>query len=769
MPNPRRIVHSSHWGSFQAEIEGDRFKTAIPFDGDPAPSPIIHGMPDALYSDIRIDRPYVRKGWLDGDRRGGSLRGGDPFVPVSWDMAIRLVGEELARVRAEVGSEAIFGGGTGWSSAGRFHHAKSQLQRMLAATGGYTGSLTNYSYGAGMTLMPHLVGDYRCVEGPLADWADICRNAKLMLCFGGLVRSNGQVLAGGGGRHENDVWLTRAVAAGIRIVHISPIAPELPEGMRPDAVEWIPIRPNTDTAVLLAIAHTLVASDRVDHDFLDRCTTGFDAYRNSLLAEGRTPEWAEGVSGIPASVIRELAASCHELPTMLTASWSLQRAEYGEQPYWALFALACLLGGIGKPGVGFSFGYGSAGGLGSSRARVSSFSLPQLRNSVDRSIPAARLTDMLLHPGEPYHFNGQRRVYPDIRMIYWAGGNPFHHHQDLNRLLPAWARVETIISHEPWWTALARHSDIVLPATTTMERNDIASSPRDRFLIAMKRISPPIGQSRSDFDMLADIAEVSGNREAFTEGRGEMDWLRAMFDAGRGAAAKAGIDMPDFDRFWEAGAYEIPAPTEPTVPYASFVKDPQANPLPTASGRLEIFSERIAGFGYDDCPGIPKWFEHDEYLGSPKARTYPLHLLSGQPATRLHSQLDSVGLSAASKISGREPLTMNVEDARERNLADGDIVRIHNARGACLAGLVTSTRIMRGVIFLPTGAWFDPLVPGAVNSLCVHGNPNVLTQDRGTSQLAQGSSAQSCLVDVEKWTADIPPVKVHKRPEISNI
>jgi len=756
--------HAAHWGAFTSVVEGDRLVSVRPFGRDPAPPALLRSIPSAVHAPSRIDRPYVREGWLTGDRAGGTQRGGERFVPLRWDRAITLVAGEIARVRDRHGAASIFGGSYGWSSAGRFHHARQQLHRLLSIAGGYTGQLTNYSYAAGMTLMPHIVGDTAPITGSMVAWRDIARHARLMVCFGGVRYSNNQVHSGGGGEHPMQRSAERAAAAGVRLVSISPLRGDAPG-------EWLPIRPCTDTALMLAMAHVLLVENRADRDFLERCTVGFGRLASYLRGEedgiAKTPDWAAPITGIAPDAIVALARDCALLPTMLTATWALQRAEYGEQPFWMLVALAAMLGGIGKPGQGFSFGHGSIAGMGTPRAEVPAVRLPPLSNPAESFIPVARLTEMLEHPGSEYDYNGRRLRYPDTRLIYWAGGNPFHHHQDLNRLLSAWARPETIIIHEPWWTPLARHADIVLPATTTLERDDIGSSAHDRYILAMHRAIPPQGEARDDFAIFSDIADALGVRPRFTEQRDAATWLRVMYEHTRMVCSRMGIEIVDFDRFWDAGFVEIPAPAMPRVPYSAFARDPVGKRLNTPSGRIEIFSETIAGFGYDDCPGHPVWKEPREYLGAPRAARFPLHLVSVQPATRLHGQMDQGALSLESKIAGREPLSMHPADAAARGLASGDIVRVFNDRGACLAGLALTDTILRGVVVLPTGAWFDPLEPGKPGSLCVHGNPNVLTQDVGTSRLGQGPSAHSCLVEVECWRDALPPIKVHSPPEIA--
>ena len=157
-----------------------------------------------------------------------------------------------------------------------------------------------------------------------------------------------------------------------------------------------------------------------------------------------------------------------------------------------------------------------------------------------------------------------------------------------------------------------------------------------------------------------------------------------------------------------------------------------------------------------------------EWLGSKAAKNFPLHIISNQPSTRLHSQLDSGAVSKGSKINDREPMTMNPEDAASRGIRTGDIVKIFNDRGSCLAGVNLSENIMPGVIQLATGAWFDPAVPGEIGALCKHGNPNVLAMDKGTSRLAQGPTALSTLVEVEIFDGDIPTITAHLPPTISS-
>jgi biotin/methionine sulfoxide reductase len=478
----------------------------------------------------------------------------------------------------------------------------------------------------------------------------------------------------------------------------------------------------------------------------------------------KSADWAAGITDIDAETIRSLARRMAIARTMISGSWSVQRAQHGEQPYWAIVVLAAMLGQIGLPGGGFGFGYGSNAEAGSPRSPMPVPGLPRGPNPVKASIPVARVSDMLLNPGAPYDFNGQRPIYPDIRLVYWCGGNPFHKQQDLNQFLKAWGKPDTIVIHEPWWTPAARRADIVLPCATTLERNDIGAASSDRFWFAMQQAIEPVGEARTEYDIYTALADRLGFKEAFTEGRSTEEWLRHMYDGARQQAAQKRMELPNFDQFWEEGHFEFPTPDEPPVLFASFRADPEANPLRTPSGKIEIFSETIDGFGYEDCPGHPMWLEPAEWLGCKKAETYSLHLISNQPRVRLHSQLDCGEVSAAGKIAQREPVWINPQDAATRGIGHGDIVRIYNDRGACLAGAFVTDQVRSGVVQLATGAWYDPVDRSGSGSMDKHGNPNVLTMDIGTSRLAQCCSAQTVLVQLERFDGALPDITAFNPP-----
>ena len=245
-----------------------------------------------------------------------------------------------------------------------------------------------------------------------------------------------------------------------------------------------------------------------------------------------------------------------------------------------------------------------------------------------------------------------------------------------------------------------------------------------------------------------------------------MAWLKHLYELSRAKSADAGVTIPAFDEFWQAGMAEAEGKTREPVLLAAFRADPDKHPLKTPSGKIEIFSEKIASFGYDDCPGHATWLEPIEWLGSKTAERYPLHMLSDQPTDKLHSQLDHSPHAKATKVKGRQPITLHPDDAKARGLTDGDLVRVFNDRGACLAAVRTSDRIRRGVVRLSTGAWFDPEDSGSNRPLEKHGNPNALTLDIGASKLSQGCIAQTCLVEIERFDGPAPPVTAHQPPVI---
>ncbi len=704
---------------------------------------------------------------MGGRSRPDDRRGRDGFVEVGWDEVLDRLAAELARIRDRFGPAAVYGGSYGWASAGRFHHAQSQVHRFLnLAVGGYVRSVGSYSAAAAETVLRHVLGPTDVVSKGPVTWEQIAAHTDTVLAFGGMNLKNSAVGAGGISAHVERAAMAAAARRGACFVNIGPQRCDLPEESR---ARWLSVPPGSDTALMFGLLHTLLVEDRHDAAFLDRYCVGWERLAAYLLgaADGTAKDaaWAAGITGVPAGEIRELARRAAAGRTLVTVAQSLQRAEFGEQPVWAGIALASALGQIGLPGGGFCYGLGSIGHYGRRRVAVPIGAVPQGRNGIDVAIPVARIADMLLHPGAEYDHDGRRQRYPHVRLAYWAGGNPFHHHQDLGRLRRAIGRLDTFVVHEPAWTASARHADVVLPTTWTIERDDIGAGPFDPVMTAMHRLVDPPGEARDDYAIFSALAERLGAGAAFTEGRDVRGWLAHLYEPTRKGLADRGLPAPSFEEFWAAGELHLPQHADDGGILAAFRADPRANPLPTPSGRIEITSATVAGFGYADAPGHPAWFPPTE---APDPR-HPLWLVANQPATRLHSQLDFGAYSAAHKVRGREVVRIHPDDAGPRGIADGDLVRLFNDRGACLAAAAVTDGVRPGVVQLPTGAWFDPLDPDPLDPdrdrpFCVHGNPNVLTRDVGTSALAQGCTGQHTTVQAERFDGPVPPVRAHEPP-----
>lgn len=281
----------------------------------------------------------------------------------------------------------------------------------------------------------------------------------------------------------------------------------------------------------------------------------------------------------------------------------------------------------------------------------------------------------------------------------------------------------------------------------------------------MDQILPVFGEARSDYEIFSSLAQKLGFESEFTEHRSESDWIRFLFEETRKQSIASGSNFPDFDSFVQKGHMQVESAEEPSVMLESFRKNPKKSPLRTPSGKIEIFSDTIHSFGYLDCPGHATWMEPSEWLGNEGISDDVLHLISNQPASRLHSQLDHGRYSQSYKINGREPLRLNTNEAGKRGIAQGDTVRVYNERGAFLASANVDDNLRSGVVQIATGAWFDPEDPDAELMLCKHGNPNIVTHDRSTSSLSQGPSALSCLVKVKKVTSNAPDVTAFKPPD----
>ena len=376
-----RLPHSSHWGAFSVLLR-DGGVEIVPHPRDPDPSPLLGNIPASVSHRARIaaaDGPtWLAEGGPGADRG----RGRDAFVPVDWAQALDLVATELQRVYAAHGPRAVFGGSYGWASAGRFHDAPRQLHRFLNMAGGYVRSVGSYSSGAASVILPHVIGPQEAVAGNTVSWDELVAHSALVLAFGGMALKNNDVGGGGTSEHIARARLRIARSRGAEFHLIGPLRDDLPAAV--EAV-WHAIRPGTDVALMLGIAHTLVTERLHDCAFLDRYCVAFESFEPYLLGrdDGRPKDaaWAAAICGLPADEIAGLARRAAGRRTLITCSQSLQRAEHGEQPVWMGVVLAAMLGQIGLPGGGFAYALGSTSNTGKPPLAVPLPTLPLARTA----------------------------------------------------------------------------------------------------------------------------------------------------------------------------------------------------------------------------------------------------------------------------------------------------------------------------------------------------------------------------------------------------
>ena len=712
-----------------------------------------------------------RKSWLDHNmgksyERYNNLRGRDDFIALDWQDASDIVSKILEQVITDYGNQAIFAGSYGWSSTGRFHHPQSQLKRFLNIIGGFTNSVNTYSFAAAEVIIPHILGNFSKALEETPSWYDIAHHGELVVAFGGTPLKNAQVSSGGLGSHDQEKWMRYISDYNIRCINISPICDDMPSFLKADNIL---IRPNSDTALMLALCYVLYDEQLYNYDFIKKYTVGFEKFLPYLLGKkdniAKTPHWASQICDIKAQDIICLARKMARSKTVISVSWSLTRQEHGEQPFWMAVTLAAMLGQIGCKGCGIAFGYSATNSIGDHYQRLAGASLPQGNNHVEQFIPVARIVDALENPYQEFMYNGKTYYYPDIKMIYWVGGNPFHHHQDLPRLYKAWQKPETIICHEWCWNSLAKFSDIILPCSTSYEREDIALATRSDYAIYISSLHKRSDMIKDDHDIFVMLAQKLGVVEKFTENKSKKQWIRELYEKTRDIN-KHVTHMPEFDDFQQKGYFQAILEKERTSYLQSF-RDGTYD-LPTPSGKIEIFSQTINNGTDSQFYGHAAFYEPLEWLGNNHiTKKYPYHLISNQPADKLHSQLDHSSYSQAFKINGQNTISIHPNIAVKYDIEYGDYVKIYNARGACICCAILNYHQHKNTLIIPTGAWLDPIFNNDGDlTICQHGNANMLSPDYPTSQLAQGPAANSCLVNIEKISPITNKKQCYQPPNI---
>ncbi|HCE3217658.1 TPA: trimethylamine-N-oxide reductase TorA [Vibrio parahaemolyticus] len=769
-------VTGSHWGAFRAHIYAGKVQEIKPLELDKNPTEMLNGIKGIIYSPSRVRYPMVRLDWLKKHKYSADTRGNNRFIRVTWDEALDLFYRELERVQKEYGPWALHAGQTGWNQTGSFNNCTAHMQRAVGMHGNFITKVGDYSTGAGQTIMPYVLGSTE-VYAQGTSWSEILENSDNIILWANDPVKNLQV-GWNCETHESFKYLAELkekVAKGeINVLSVDPVKNKTQRYLENDHLY---INPMTDVAFMLAVAHVLYNENLYDKKFIDTYCLGFEEFIQYVQGKtkdkvAKTPEWAAAICGVKADKIREFARMLVSGRTQILMGWCIQRQEHGEQPYWAAAVVAAMVGQIGLPGGGISYGhhYSSIGvpstgfaGPGGFPRNLDQGMKPKWDNNdfngYSRTIPVARWIDCLLEPGKEINYNGGKVKLPDFKMMVISGCNPWHHHQDRNRMKKAFRKLQTVVTIEFAWTATCRFSDIVLPACTQWERNDIDvyGSYSNKGLIAMHRLVDPLFQSKPDFQIMSELTQRFGRREEYTRGMSEMEWIESLYNDCK-KANEGKFEMPEFNEFWEKSVLDF-GEGKPWVRHADFRKDPELNPLGTPSGFIEITSRKIGRYGYEHCQEHPMWFEKSERShGGPGSDKYPFWLQSCHPDKRLHSQMcESEEFRATYAVQGREPVYINPIDAKAKGIKDGDLVRVFNGRGQLLAGAVLTDSYPRGVIRIEEGAWYGPLNEKE-GAICTYGDPNTLTQDIGSSELAQATSANTCIVDFEKFTGKVPPV-----------
>jgi anaerobic dimethyl sulfoxide reductase subunit A len=648
-------------------------------------------------------------------RRTGP-RGSGEFTRISWDEALDEVAANLRRVRDTYGPAAILDCSRSGNTA--MLHNRAVVQRFLYMFGGCTDLWSNLSAEAEVFAVRETFGqkaEYKSAGREPIDYV----NSRLIIMWGW---SPGDGHFGTGTME----YLKHAKRQGVRIVCVDPRRTKTSWQL---ADEHIHIRPSTDTAALLAMAYVIVTEGLHDQAFLDRHVQGFDeatlpagapagaSYRSYLLglSDGvkKTPEWAAEITGVPADTLRRLAIEyATQKPAALQCGYAPGRTVNGEQFHRAAYALAAITGSIGTSGGNSGVSNGATG-----RCGIKSF--PAGTNPAGARVASSLLADVLER--------GTAGGYPaDIKMIYAAFGDLFNQVPNVTKTIAAVKRLEFIAVSDHFLTPTSRYADIVLPATTFWERNDVHTpwAGAGHYAIFMHKAVEPAGECRNDLDICADLATRLGI-EGYND-KTEEQWLRELC---------AGV-IDDFDAFRAQGVARLPAP-EDAVAFAREIRDPERHPFSTPSGKIEVYASRLAEnpspCGLGPVAPIPTWIPLRE------DGRHPLRMMSPKSRARTHS---IHGNQPTLAQADKDDVWMHPDDAAARGIVDGQLVAVFNDRGTTIVPARVTDRIAKGVVSIKDGAWFTPDAAGQDRQGCA----NVLIEDLASP--AGASTYNTGFVDV---------------------
>ena len=676
-----------------------------------------------IYAPDRIKYPLKRVG----------TRGEGRFERISWDEALDTVASELKRVKETYGPASILfehSGGDLGRLQGRLPH-----HRLLCMTGGCSEVWGVHSFEGAIFGQIATFGTVGT-----SNTRDDLLNSRLIILWGWNPADT--VLL------TNTAWyLAQAREAGARVISVDP---RYTNTVALCASQWIPIKPGTDAAMLIAMAHVMITENLQDQKFLDTYTIGFDKFRDYVIGvedgKPKTPQWAEAITGVSAATIENLAREYATIkPSALITGIAPGRTAYGEQYHRAAATLAAMTGNIGVHG-GDAGASAFTGVLGIYPFIKLGPGMPVSPNPVESRLPRRKNAFPSWGDYAPYRvghihhaevadaiLKGKAGGYPaDYKLLYVVNTNYPNQYPNVNRCADA-LRAETlefIVVFEQFMTSAAKFADIVLPVNTCLERNDITVGATVGFYGFMAKAIDSVGESKSHLEIGTALAERLGISDY--SDKTEDEWLRQI--------ATGSPHITDYDAFKKAGGYKLKH-DEPYVAFKSQIEDPKNNPFPTPSGKIEIYCQRLADMNDPLIPPIPKYIETWESINDPLAQRYPLQLITTHFWRRAHSQYDNIPW-----LQELEPqaVAMNSVDADARGIKNGDMVRVFNDRGVTVLPAKITERIMPGVVDIPQGAWYNPDENGEDRGGCA----NVLTRDEHSPGGALVTN--TCLVQVRK-------------------
>ena len=703
-----------------------------------------------VYNPDRLKYPMKRVG----------KRGEGKFKRISWDEALTEIAQSLRKNIEAYGNESIYlnyGTGTlGGTMTRSWPPGATMVARLMNCIGGYLNHYGDYSTAQIAVALDYTYGGGWALGNSMAD----IENTKLIVLFGNNPAETR--MSGGGLTYCIEQAKARSNA---KLIIIDPRYNDTGAG-RED--EWIPIRPGTDAALVAAMAYVMITENLIDKPFLDKYCVGFDEvtmpadapknghYKAYILGEGadgiaKTPDWAAAITGIPASRIISLA---REIATtklaFIAQGWGPQRRSNGEFISRAIAMLPILTGNVGIHG-------------GNTGARESAYGLPFVRmptltNPVQASIPMFLWTDAIVRGPQMTALTdgirGVEKLSAPIKFIWnYASNCLINQHAQINRtheILQDESQCEMIVTIDNHLTSTAKYSDILLPDCTASEQMDFALDAyvaNMNYVIFADQVIQPSFECRNIYQMLSDLAEKLGVKEQFTEGRTQEEWLRYIYAQSREALP----ELPSFEEFRAQGIFKKVDPNGCFVAYEDFRRDPEKHPLQTPSGKIEIYSSRLAEIAKtwqlaegDVIDPLPIHVQSFEHYGDPLMEKYPLQLSGFHYKARTHSTYGNVDILQA---ANPQEMWINPLDAASRQIKDGDKVRIFNDRGEVRVDAKVTPRIMPGVVGLGEGAWHDADMFG--DKIDHAGCINVLTTQR-PSPLAKGNPQHSNLVQVER-------------------